>query len=265
MARAGVKSWLTDLANASYDNVSFDVGGSEANARGIFFRPTGESFYITGRDGDDITQFDMTTAWDITTASASFPSVGIPNSGTNPNGLWFKDDGLTFYVMDLNVVYEFTCSTAWDISTATYSSVSQTLSNNYGVQTVGMAFSEDGLKLYAIEISAGIKQYSLSTAWDITSATYDGAFGIGSQDGIAVELRFSPDGSKMYVSGISNDRIYQYSLSPTWDATSATYDNVFLSVGSQATSPLGMEFNEDGSKLYVIDRDSDKVYQYSTA
>jgi DNA-binding beta-propeller fold protein YncE len=40
---------------------------------------------------------------------------------------------------------------------------------------------------------------------------------------------------------------------------------VSFSISGQADSPSSLAFNQDGSKLYVLDAGSDFVYQYSTA
>ena len=123
----------------------------------------------------------------------------------------------------------------------------------------------DGSKVYVIGSgSKSIFQYSLSTAWDISSASYDNkSFSVSSQDGTPVNLFFKPDGSKVYISGFGNDKIYQYSLSTAWDVSTASYDSKSFYVGSQNGGPNGFFFNPDGSKVYVLDNYSTYIYQYS--
>jgi len=42
-----------------------------------------------------------------------------------------------------------------------------------------------------------------------------------------------------------------------------TYDNVSFSVSSQEGNPQGLAFNSDGTKLFIVGKDNDSLYQYS--
>ena len=57
-----------------------------------------------------------------------------------------------------------------------------------------------------------VYQYSLSTAWDISTASYDSiSFSVSSESTQPVSVRFKSDGSKMYVLDVSNNSVFQYS------------------------------------------------------
>ena len=68
----------------------------------------------------------------------------------------------------------------------------------------------------------------------------------------------------MYIVGNGSDTVYQYSLSTAFEVSTASYDSVSFSVSSQDTSPLGIVFNSDGTKMYIVGLSNDAVYQYST-
>lgn len=98
----------------------------------------------------------------------------------------------------------------------------------------------------------------------LAGASYDSiSFGVSSQDGLPHSLFFKPAGAKMYLGGLSNDRIYQYSLSTPWSLSGASYDSVFFSVGAQDTTPIDFFFKSDGTKLYMLGSVNDTVYQYT--
>jgi hypothetical protein len=71
-----------------------------------------------------------------------------------------------------------------------------------------------------------VYQYSLSTAWDVSTASYASkSVGVGSQDTIPAGLAFSATGSAMYVVGTENDTVYQYNITGTsfkWFAVTTT-------------------------------------------
>ena len=138
---------------------------------------------------------------------------------------------------------------------------------------MGMAFSSTGTRLYTLiyrgSTSRNIQEHRLSTAWDITTASFDSPNAVefelyyGDSDVTFSDLTFSIDGTKMYVSesgvgGIENVR--QYSLSTGYDLTTASYEKTkALTEGS----PTVLEFSEDGSRLYVITSGRDVIgHQY---
>ena len=64
------------------------------------------------------------------------------------------------------------------------------------------------------DVNATIYQYSLSTPWDISTASYDSkSKDVSSEDAYPYGLFFKPDGNKVYVMGTDTATIYQYSLS----------------------------------------------------
>jgi len=66
--------------------------------------------------------------------------------------------------------------------------------------------------MYILSSSEEIFRYSLSTAWDVTTATNDQTFSYGASDSNPYGLFFKPDGSGFYIAGITNDRIYSYAI-----------------------------------------------------
>jgi len=125
-------------------------------------------------------------------------------------------------------------------------------------------FKPDGTKMYIVGNSNdNVYEYDLSTAWDISTASYSQNFAVGSQDGEPRGVCFKPDGSKMYVIGAANDNVYEYDLSTAWDISTASYSQNFA-VGSQDGESRGVFLKPDGSKMYVIGSQNDKVYEYVT-
>jgi sugar lactone lactonase YvrE len=57
--------------------------------------------------------------------------------------------------------------------------------------------------------------------------------------------------------------ISAFTLAFGYDMSSATYDNLSFSVGSQAQGPNGMAFNSDRTKMFIVTRSNDAVFQYS--
>lgn len=239
---------------------SFSVSSQEAVPTSVFFRVDGIKMYVMGASGDDINEYDLSTAWDISTASF------VRSSGTTPEattgGLFFKSDGSVVYFVgnSLDLIYTYIATTPWNVSTLKTKNFYRVLVQE--ATPSGIHFSTDGTKMYVIgQIGDDINQYSLSTPWDVQTATYEKLFSIAVQETTPNALFFSTDGTNMYVMGSSGDDVNQYSLSTPWDIATASYVRIF-SVGGQETAPTGLYFSPDGTRMYVVGSTGDDINQY---
>ena len=257
------------IVGASSDTVykyalgGFIVAAQETQPEGLFFKPDGTKMYIIGVIGDDVNEYDLSTAWDVSTASY-LQNFSVAAQDTKPTELFFKPDGLKMYILgdagdDIN---EYDLSIAWDVSSASYL-------QNFSVSAQeavpkGLFFRPDGLKMYVVgrSTSDSVYEYDLSTAWDVSSASYLQNFNVAAQDTSPVGVFFKPDGLKMYVVGLIGDAVYEYDLSTAWDISTASYLQNF-SVAAQEGSPRGPFFKEDGTQMFIVDAGTDRVYSYT--
>jgi hypothetical protein len=110
-----------------------------------------------------------------------------------------------------------------------------------------------------------IFQYSLSTAYDVSTASYDSvSFSVASQNSQPSAIMFNNDGTKLYMTGLAGDAAEQYSLSTAYDLSTISYDSVSFSFSAQESDVLDMTFSADGSKLFIVGFTNNTVFQYST-
>ena len=200
-------------------------------------------------------------AWDVSTASYS-QNFSVASQEPSPQGIFFKPDGTKMYVVGYlaDAVNEYDLSTAWDITSASYL-------QNFSVSaqdtfSQGIFFKPDGLKMYVVgQTGQDVNEYDLSTAWDVTSASYSQNFSVASQETVPQGIFFKPDGLKMYVIGYTGDDVNEYDLSTAWDVTSASYLQNF-SVSAQEATPQGIFFKPDGLKMYVVGASGADVNEY---
>ena len=162
-----------DLANASYDSVSFSVAGQDSVPLGLAISEDGSKFYVTGNTNDSVFQYNLSSPWDITTASYSGNSLSVAAQDGSPFSIIFKTDGLKMYLVGsfTDTIYQYSLTTAWDISTASYDSVSFSVTSQASFP-VDVAFKGDGTKMYVLGNTVDtIFQYALSTAWDVSTAS----------------------------------------------------------------------------------------------
>ena len=264
-----------NLSTASNDNKTFNASSQLTGAQGIAFKDDGTAMYLVGYTNDTVYQYDLSTAWDVSTASYASKSFSVAAQDAVPRDIRFKSDGTSFYVIASTApdsIYQYDLSTAWDISTASYSNKSfsvQTQSSNPS----GLAVSADGTKFYVNDYGSAVSyQYDLSTAWDISTASYSNKSLTSTTQGGQIEsIDISSDGLKFFMSGCIDDAIFQYDLSTAWDLSTASTSHS----ASLSPTDLGMEvavyngwynivFSPTGHKLYTIGDHDEIVYQIST-
>jgi sugar lactone lactonase YvrE len=257
-----------DISTGYYNNKAFGVVTQEDIPSGLFFKPDGTKFYIIGLTNTRVYQYSCATAWDVSTGSYDNKSFTVSLQEGLPTGLFFKSDGTKFYVTgsSTDTVYQYSCATAWDVSTGSYDTKSCRLSGIEGSSN-GLCFKSDGTRLYVIGIDLdSVIEFTLSTAWDVsTNNGAGGVFYVGGQDGAPVDVQFKSDGTKFYIIGNGNSRVYQYSCSTAWDVSTGSYDSKSFLVSAQEGNPQGLFFKDDGTKFYIVGSGTDTVYQYSCA
>ena len=257
-----------DISSGSYDSVSFSVASQEATVNAVVFNSDGTKMYIVGQVSDTVHQYSLSTAYDLSTASYDSVSLSVSAQDAVATGIAFNNDGTKMYIAGNtnDNIFQYSLSTAFDLSTASYDSVSFSVSSEETALS-GVVFNSDGTKMYIVGFNGDeVNQYSLSTAFDISTASFDSVtFSVASQDLTPENLVFNTDGTKMYIVGSTNDTIYEYVLSTAFDLSTASYNAVSFSVGTEDAGPTGIAFNSDGTKMYISGRNTDTIFQYSTS
>ena len=243
-----------DVSTASYDSVSFNTNSQDLDNLHTIFSPDGTKMYVNGGSNDRVNQYNLSTAWDLSTASYASKFFSYSSQTTAAYGLMINGDGTKMYVMADQAIYQYSLSTAYDASTATYDSVSLSLQNS---GTRGGTFKSDGSVMYVAQYNTGgVDVYNLTTAYDLSTATYDSYFNTNANVGTEIDVEFSSDGTKMYVVDFGTGVVYQYTsgsiitayvTTPTW--TNATTNDEFYAL-QQA---LGVESNRmDKTQLDAV-------------
>lgn len=253
-----------DLANASYDSVSFSVAGQETVPLGMFFGDAGSKLYVAGTVSDAVHQYDLSTAWDLTSASFT-QSFSTSTQEDNLQAVAFSEDGSKMYAVGTSGddVNQYSLSTAWDISTASFDHSFSVFSQETAPQ--GIAFKTDGSKMYIVgRTDDSVDEYNLSTAWDVSTASHVQTFSIVTHENNPHSIFFAPTGLKFYTIGFLADSVNEFTLTSAWDISTASQTGSF-SVASQDGNTTMLFFKSDGLKMYAGGINSDNIFQYSTA
>lgn len=110
------------------------------------------------------------------------------------------------------------------------------------------AYSEDGTKLY-YNSSGDIRQYTLSTPFDVSTATDSGK--IFNHSGTnSYGFDFSNDGTKLFLCSRSYGTMRQYALSTPWDISTASYVKQSGSLSAGTLQDIAV--SPDGSAIFYI-------------
>ena len=211
------------------------VGGQETAPGGIYVKPDGTKFYLIGTTGDDVNEYNMSTPFDVSTGVFS-QNFSVSAQETAPYGVEFKPDGTKMYVVGTtgDDVNEYNLSTPWDVSTASYNQSFSVSAQETAPYTV--RFKPDGTKMFVTGSTGDdINEYSLSTPWDVSTASFVQSKGTG--DSTQYSVTFTSDGTKMYTSGATLDRIREWDLSTPWDVSTAVF---YQDSGELMSNPFGI-------------------------
>ena len=271
-----------DLSTASYvqkDSTTFS-GFGDGYIRGLTFSTDGTKLITTHSSNTYIYQYDLSTAWDISTLSAysgnkSYYQHTGSFSAYGGNIQW-KSDGSKYYVLGASdeTIHEFDANTSWRVQGSLYD---RNPANSSGYTDychpmgLGMPqsmysseFNSDGTKIFVMR-GGSIYRRNLGTAYDITTITssqgqYKGLSGLGYGPHA---FKFNASGTKLLIFEIQNKHVQQWSLSTAFDLTTLTDDNVDLALnsGGGPSSTWTGTISDDGRYIYVYT--SGTMYQWT--
>lgn len=238
-----------DISTASYDTVNETL----VDANGITFSPDGLNMYIASGTNptNTLNDYSLSGAWDLSTATAGgSQSFGAQDDPLLNYGIMFEDDGLTMYAPAFG---RWSLSVAWDISTATYNTHEFDFGNELSPGKA-VFMKPDGTSIYILSLFGNnIHQYDFSVAEDLDTLSYSGNFYTAAEPGTACSFAISSDGTKLFILMRQSDRtLYQYTLSPAWDISSATYDTVSFTFPLNVHLSSNLNFRDDGLRFFVL-------------
>jgi sugar lactone lactonase YvrE len=257
-------SWT--LTGMTYTGDSFATTGQATDVFGGFFKPDGTKMYVVDLDAGDVSnsvyEYNLGTAWDITTASYSGNSFSFTAQDVSPSGLSFSPDGTKMYMCggQNDDLREYDLSTAWNVSTASDSGngISSSLQDS-SAQDVQIGNSGNSIYMSGAT-NDQVYQYDLGSPYSLAVPSFTGKqFDVSGQTGVPFGIFFKSDGTKLFV--CDNQNVFQYTIGTAWQIPTTTYDSITLDLSPQLTDNRGLYFRPDGTRMYVFGTTA--VYEYS--
>jgi len=243
----------------------FSVATQDESPQGIAFSKSGTKIFVTGKINDNVYEYTLAGAYCIGTASLSY-TFDISTQEINPQGIVFSKSGDKMFIAgstngNQGKVSEYTLTTAWDISSASF--VDSLSVKTAETNTTGLTFSKSGDKMFITGTTTGdaVYEYTLTTAWDISSASFVDSFSVATQDDSPTGIAFSKSGDKMFIVGNQGNDINEYTLTTAWDISSASFVDSF-NVNSQDGNPRDIWFDSSGKTMFIVGDTGNDVNAY---
>ena len=254
---------IDDISLTSFVD-SFSTVFQDISPQGLAFSGDGTKMFVAGGDTDTVYEYALAVPFDVSTVRYNGNSFSVASQDTSPQGLAFSNDGTRMFVAGNfgNDVNEYTLTAPFDVSTVTFVDSFSVASQDESPQ--GLAFSNDGTRMFvAGRVSNAVYEYALTAPFDVSTASYGSSFPVGSQDTSPQGLAFSNDGTRMFVAGDIGNDVNEYTLTSPFDVSTATFVDFFSLATSSASSPQGLAFSNDGTRMFVADFDTFGVHEYA--
>ncbi len=242
---------------------SYDVTSEETEPQGLTFNNDGTKMFIIGHDGDDVNEYTLSTGFDVSTATF-VDSFDTESEDNDSRDVKFNQNGTKMFVLGKqnDRVCEYTLSTGFDVSsTVTFIDC---FSAPQEAKPEELEFNPNGTKMFIMgESGDDVNEYTLSTGFDVSTASFVDSYSVKSQEDTPTGLAFTYDGTKMFVTGWENDTIIEYALSTGFDVSTASFVDSYSIPDSIENKPSSLTFSSDASKMFVMGRDSDEVHEYT--
>lgn len=139
------------------------------------------------------------------------------------------------------------------------STISKVRSASFGDENEGVAISKDGKFAYSpSENDNTIKEYSMSTAYNVNTLTKEGERSQSNEEGMHVEL----DGGSVIFGEDGNNEVTQVLMDNPFDLNSESGTNTLDTSSEVSQNQQAVSMAYDGSKFYTIARGA-KLAQYT--
>ncbi len=287
-------------------SISFS-DGSASFANGIAFNPNGTKMFVSFQSDfineyDLSTPFDISThsyAGDGERCNLAngWSAEAYDEEPTQTGDLTFSSDGFHIFIInrglnnvDNDALWRYDLTKPFDVSTCTLAQekdpdASEALNgwrlgsigtNHKRHHAQGIAINPDGTKIFISFNGTGsgdasdkdsIREYSLSTPYDLSTLTHVDSAGILLTQSNPDAIFFSNNGKKIFVTDHNLFTVTQYSLSIAYDTSSNIKDGAVIIKNfittKTASQTRALAFSANGLKMFVSDDNGgDSIHEF---
>lgn len=237
---------------------------------------SGEYLFVY-RDGDTIDRFPLSIPFDINSKGLIDQQFSTDLYGESTGQLvsW-SNDGHHMYLagQEQDCLLDYHTDTPWDMGSSgskLFLGGRENFKDSSNIsQCIDVFFKPDGTKMFVLN-NTDIRQYTLSTAWDMSTASYNGFGKISVNVSTPSGFHFSSDGTKVFImnyQGFNTSSIIEHTLPSAWTVTTGTTNltleteyNIAVNDGGNLDYPDMFCMSNDGYKMYSSDGNT--FYQWT--
>ena len=254
--------------------VSHNINSEENTVTGIAFNPDGTKMFIVGIIGNEVNEYSLSVGFDLSSTVTWLRLLDVSAQDNKVQDVAFNSDGTVIFVIGKQRanIDSWSLSTAYDLS-GVHATNDLIATTALGGNPRALKFNPDGTKMFIVgRAGTDLNEYALSTAFDISSASFTGngctGGGSGATGAKPTAMNFNADGTKLFVLDKGSNIVRESVLGTGFVITSScTYDddnkspNLNNMSGVSEAKAQGMAFNDDGTKMYIVGEQHDKVYE----
>jgi hypothetical protein len=265
-----VDTVYTNTFTGDGSTTAFILSQSPTSASELDIFIGGQRLLLTSEDGSTVNYTvgggDDT---DISTATFQKVSSSLNSQDNDIRDIKFNNDGTKVFICGRSNdgVYEYSVQDAFDVANLTFVhklDISEESTTHGDNAANSISFNTDGTKLFVLgQGNDYVGEWALTTAFDLTTASFTQSFYVGSQEVTPYGLAFNNNGTKMFITGWTGDDINEYTLSTGFDVSTASFVDSF-SVAAQVSKPSAVQFDSDGTTMYVLNGTGNPtIFQYN--
>ena len=268
LAFTGAKSLVRVTgAETQTDGIYTTAQKGLSTLEGFTFNNDGTKAYAVDSFHARIIQYALSTGYDVTTLTYT-KELSIAARGKTPVSITFNNDGTKLYIIEnggnaeqeiaASKIDEYAVSSAYDIATATYTDsldVSAQDANMKGIyfNNIARGAVDAGKLMFAIgDDGNDINEYLLTTAYDISTASFVDAHSVAPEDDSPRGVAFDATGDRVFVLGGTGGTLNEYPLVTEFDISTTQAITDETSIRTNTIQPKGFSFSSDGTKMFVI-------------
>ena len=253
------------LVSAAVPTSSVDFATADANLTGITFNNDGSKMFLIGISTDNIFEYDLSTAYDVSTAVPG-DQLSVLFEETNAQAIEFNPSGTRMYMLGTasDAIHEYLLDVPFELSSASYSGEVLELSGEEFTPTA-LSISPDGMHVFVVgSTSDAVHQYDLTEGFDFSTASASvGNISVAGQESAPTMLHMNASGTRMYMGGTTGDRLYTYELTTPFDIVSAVNTDVLYYFLAEDSAPNGVFIDASGTRMFMVGTTNDNVNTYS--
>ena len=257
-----------DVGVRTYATISAMTSSTAASSGALAFVTANSGLYQNNGNG----------WYKVATVNTS-PAISSVSETTSGSTTALSNSGTFALTAGANTVVTITASDADEGTDLTYThTVTSGTESNVATITQGTGASENVFTFapatsvggtitvrFDVTDNTNTAQFtnSFSLSFGVAVSYSNKTFSVGSQESQPFAFAFNDDGTKLFAAGWYQDTVFRYSLSTAYDISTASYDNNSKDCSGDVGNIRHLEFNSNGTKMYVLDSSNDDITTYT--